>query len=486
MKQASDASSAVVRAGALQAITILLQAPESHAVLRTLLPLVGNLIHDQAARVRLACVKMLMAVQELAPTIKFYHVVPLHHLTARLAEEKSSAGSQVASALTRLLLPSYLPTTVGGANQVQRTLVFLARDPSAAAIFYAHVAQHVPVSTVTKLIIMLWKCLVAAVEAAEPATTTEEHATTESTEAMDATHTAVDKDESTDTEEVSKDNNESTATAPNMTLTASNLPLLASMAETIGTLWSSIEVALTKPNYRPCYEFLMESFSGSALTDALQYFETQATTFTERRGDEHDNISCCYRVCDELLQCASRLPPDTIPCLIPHLVTRLATVSDKAGLFASDGEVSTKEAGDNIIAILTLLCSWGYTEQVAHCLCSSLLSVLSNGDDDEIASSPSLPLSKKRGRKDARAKQQGSARDVSGSQLSLTTLSAPVAVYILDNILCGSSSFSAAARELLFASTTATETLEQSLQCSLKCAERLMKADVVRKILGVV
>ena len=65
MKHANDSSSAAVRAQAVKGITLLLDAPASHGVLRPLLPLIGNHIHDSVERVRLACVRLLLKLKSI-------------------------------------------------------------------------------------------------------------------------------------------------------------------------------------------------------------------------------------------------------------------------------------------------------------------------------------------------------------------------------------------------------------------------------------
>ncbi len=83
---ASDASSPAVRAAAVDAVAILLGEGRTHAVLRPLLPSIGNLIHDRSDKVRLAVANMLLLVKKTRG-MKYYHVVPANHLLARLADE---------------------------------------------------------------------------------------------------------------------------------------------------------------------------------------------------------------------------------------------------------------------------------------------------------------------------------------------------------------------------------------------------------------
>jgi condensin-2 complex subunit G2 len=75
VQHASDKSSLAVRAGAVHVISLLLEAGESHAVLRALLPSIGNLINDKVERVQLATVKLLLQVKKIRG-IKYYHGVP--------------------------------------------------------------------------------------------------------------------------------------------------------------------------------------------------------------------------------------------------------------------------------------------------------------------------------------------------------------------------------------------------------------------------
>jgi condensin-2 complex subunit G2 len=57
----------------IHAICLLVEAEESHAALRALLPSIGNLIHDKVERVRLATIKLLLQVKKIRG-IKYYHV----------------------------------------------------------------------------------------------------------------------------------------------------------------------------------------------------------------------------------------------------------------------------------------------------------------------------------------------------------------------------------------------------------------------------
>jgi len=227
-EHASDASSSAVRAAAVNSISLLLEAEESHAVLRALLPLIGNLIHDKVERVRLATVKLLLQVKKING-IKYYHIVPVEHLQGRLAEEGTpNPHGPVASALTELMINSYCPQgpNVSGTDQVKRTIAFLTADPLAAYVFYSNVASHLSVGSVAKLAAMLLRCLCASVD-------TDKAKMAELQAKKGKKRRRYGKQQDNDEEDDDGEDGETT-------LTAANTSLMASLARTICCLWESV------------------------------------------------------------------------------------------------------------------------------------------------------------------------------------------------------------------------------------------------------
>ena len=162
-KQASDMTSAPVRTTAIETITSLLSEDKTHAVLRPLLPSLGNVIHDKNEKVRLAVVRMLLFVKSLKG-MKYYHVVPAKHLLARLADEgrgKNNPIGPVAQALTELLSNSFFPTgnKKTMADVIGRTFRLLQDEPAAALVFYKNASTQLSVHSIAKLISALMKCL---------------------------------------------------------------------------------------------------------------------------------------------------------------------------------------------------------------------------------------------------------------------------------------------------------------------------------------
>ena len=152
-----------MRTTSIQTITSLLSDDKTHAVLRPLLPSLGNVIHDKTEKVRLAVVKMLLVVKKLKG-MKYYHVVPAKHLLARLAEEGRGANNPtgpVAKGLTELLSNSFFP--IGNkktmADVIGRTFRLLQDNPAAALVFYRNASTQLSVHSIAKLISALMKCL---------------------------------------------------------------------------------------------------------------------------------------------------------------------------------------------------------------------------------------------------------------------------------------------------------------------------------------
>lgn len=162
-KHSSDTTSSNVRTTAVQAITSLLSEEKTHAILRPLLPSIGNMIHDKTEKVRLAVVKMLLVIKKLKG-MKYYHVVNANNLLKRLAEEgrgRNNPTGPVAKGLTELLSNSFFPagSKKTTADVIGRTFKLLQDEPSAAVVFYKNASTQLSVHSIVKLVSALMKCL---------------------------------------------------------------------------------------------------------------------------------------------------------------------------------------------------------------------------------------------------------------------------------------------------------------------------------------
>ncbi|TDH68834.1 hypothetical protein CCR75_000340 [Bremia lactucae] len=151
----NDVSSSSVRAAVLNGIQFILDNHNSHAILKPLLPMVAPLINDRNEKVRAAFGALLVRIKSIR-NLHFYDVVPVNDLLGRMVMDRDRSSSR--KQLVSLFLNSYFPQSVGGSSQVARCLALVKKNPEAAMVFYANVAEHVSVGSVCKLAALLLRC----------------------------------------------------------------------------------------------------------------------------------------------------------------------------------------------------------------------------------------------------------------------------------------------------------------------------------------
>ena len=438
-KHASDKSSSAVRTGSLSAVMILLGAVESHAVLRPLLPNLGNLIHDKNERVRIAAVRLLQTIKS-TQGIKYYHVVPVDHLLARLSDEglpPKNPTNPVASGLTELMMNSYFPQGEGvtGAEQMKRTLSFLSSDPNAAVVFYANLASHLSVGSVAKLAAMLLRCLVAAVET--------DKARTKQGKKRGRQYGV--REEEQDTES-------------NGILSAADTSLMASVADTICCLWESIENQLQQPEHDACRAFLVDAFSGAVLGNVNSHFDAMAATFDnlDRKGAKA--MDDCHRTCASILRCAGRLSSKCVEGLAAQITSKLASIDH------DDQNMDRK----NITPHIALLCMWGLTEDVSSSLASSIAKAFDNDDDLAFPGFHTFT---------GRSNKRKIGRGLELAKPVIPPLSPKMALSVFEEILSGVDPSCIAARTAILSSNEACNAFERALESGTIYAGRLLLGD---------
>ena len=409
---ASDAGSPAVRAAALQAVSTLLSTPQSHAVLQPLLPPLGQLIHDKVEKVRLAAVQLLIQVKTVVPDLKYFQVVKAAHLRVRLAEEPRLQGP-VASALTSLMLNSYLPQGVDPMNQISRTLAFLEKHPDTAAVFYQNLGTHTGVPVVTKLIVWLFKCLFKAVasEHDEPANnsqtrtrtkavTSEEESDNVSSQTRKRTrrHTKdanrkskrkrppspKQQDEDSETEAPPTESNKNGPLLP-----ASNTLLLARVTETAALLWESMEPHLRKNAHKESQQYLEQYFVKANIQVLLEYVERKATICSESEDQQAQHQLSHYNRCRAaLLQCASRMPSHDRSTHLAFVYSLLREVHE------SPHKTIYRTC---VPAYVALLCHSDMESGVATSLASSISGFL-DGETSGLYENPSPVAERRRGK----------------------------------------------------------------------------------------
>lgn len=119
-----------VRLSTVNGTIYLLGNPQSHEILKVLLPRLGHLILDSALSSRAAVMDLLLLIRDIR-SFQFNKVVGLDVLLSTLANDHS----QVAQKITRLLIPSYFPSKVSIEEACNRCVTLIKRSPMAGARF---------------------------------------------------------------------------------------------------------------------------------------------------------------------------------------------------------------------------------------------------------------------------------------------------------------------------------------------------------------
>mmetsp|Transcript_28364 Transcript_28364/g.35085 ORF Transcript_28364/g.35085 Transcript_28364/m.35085 type:complete len:1411 (-) Transcript_28364:240-4472(-) len=446
MKHANDISSAAVRAQAVHGIALLLDAQASHGVLRPLLPLLGNLIHDSVERVRLACVKLLLKVKKLKG-IKYYHVVPSNHILARLAVEGEGLRKPtgpVASALTELLLNSYFPQHVKGSEQMRRTLHFIHKSPSAARVFYANIGRHLEINNTSKLIVIMIKTIKLAINREK----SYEESRRKKRNRVDDGDETLEDEEDNDTE--------------GMEVIASNTHLMAGLADTICTVWTSISSDLIKPENINCLEFVQSSISGTTLTELCTHFEGYLTDIDSHCTKKDE----CDRICASLLCCAGYMSSENIEGLCEYLSTRIKTYGE-----ATSGERDTM----SLIPYLATLCSWGMENEVAASLGKSIKNAF-----DEIRGvyrcdfESATPSNEEGNITRSKRKQSSLHNQDENSSAIFPLIPGDAALQIIGFVISGKDVSTVTTRDAILSSDIACNAIENALENATTAADNVL------------
>ncbi|XP_058081302.1 uncharacterized protein LOC131229378 isoform X2 [Magnolia sinica] len=119
-----------VRLSTLNGVIYLLDNPQTHEILKVLLPRLGFMFLDPILSVRVAVADLLLALIHI-PTFQFNKVVGLEALLSSLSNDHPL----VAKRITRLLIPSYFPSKVTPKEACNRCVALIRRSPTAGARF---------------------------------------------------------------------------------------------------------------------------------------------------------------------------------------------------------------------------------------------------------------------------------------------------------------------------------------------------------------
>ncbi|KAG9440434.1 hypothetical protein H6P81_020599 [Aristolochia fimbriata] len=119
-----------VRFSTLNGIIYLLENPQTHEVLRVLLPRLQHMFLNGSLSVQVAVVDLLLAIRDVR-NFQFNKVVSLDSLLSSLAND----APNIARKITRLLITSYFPSKVSLKEACNRCIALIKRSPLAGARF---------------------------------------------------------------------------------------------------------------------------------------------------------------------------------------------------------------------------------------------------------------------------------------------------------------------------------------------------------------
>lgn len=444
IKHAKDASSSAVRAQAVNGICQLLDAPETHGVLKPLLPYLGDLIHDRVEKVRLATVKLLLKLKK-TKGFKYYHTVPSSHLLARLAAEgeqvKSTTGP-VASALTELLSNSFFPLNAVPSEQMRRTLSFLDNDPQAARVFYSNIGYQLEIRSVSKLIVLFIKTLKLAV----------------AKDVKDATAHNMDGSFSADESSFDGTVSQGEDTESDVDIVVgSNTKLMSEIAHNMLTLLNSIANDLEDPENEGCFDFIQQEIRSDSILDICKHFEAKSIGGNLRALPYTSSKNDCQRICACLLSCSRFVKVDDRDGLRQYLFDRLEAYSKLP---------ATEWNGKEIIPYLSVFFLWNMNRDVARSLSNSISSLFYKDEDIVF-----LPVSEKSNR--GKRKQHGIS-EMKQTPDSFPNLPGGLSIEIVSTVLRGSDSSCLLIRNSLVSCEESITMLLNALEKATIAAEEII------------
>ncbi|GFS92095.1 condensin-2 complex subunit G2 [Nephila pilipes] len=148
-----DSSSVDVRCAVAKGFKVLLENPLTIPTLRIILPRLKPLFHDISDPVRIAFCQLLLRVKKICG-IKYYEIVPLDHLLARMEEDPV-----VAKAIVNLIHNSYFPKNESAEMWLGRCVEMIKVDRGASRVFFQYVPNLIGLNATAQFMIQVVKAI---------------------------------------------------------------------------------------------------------------------------------------------------------------------------------------------------------------------------------------------------------------------------------------------------------------------------------------
>ncbi|KFM64172.1 Condensin-2 complex subunit G2, partial [Stegodyphus mimosarum] len=139
-----DSSSSDVRCAVAKGLKVLLENPLTLPTLQGVLPKVQGLFHDISDSVRIAFCQLLLRVKKIS-AIKYFDIVPLDHLLARLEEDTA-----INKLIVTLIHNSYFPQQEMAHIWMARCLELIKTDRGASRILFQYVPSDIGIKSTVR------------------------------------------------------------------------------------------------------------------------------------------------------------------------------------------------------------------------------------------------------------------------------------------------------------------------------------------------
>ncbi|CAL1270981.1 unnamed protein product [Larinioides sclopetarius] len=142
-----DSSSADVRCAVAKGFKVLLENPLTLPTMQVILPRLKPLFHDISDPVRVAFCQLLLRVKKIC-AIKYFNVVPIEHLLARMEED-----TVIAKLIVNLIHNSYFPKDEGPDGWLTRCVEMIKKDRGASRVFFQYVPSFIGLDATAQFMI---------------------------------------------------------------------------------------------------------------------------------------------------------------------------------------------------------------------------------------------------------------------------------------------------------------------------------------------
>ncbi|XP_043190470.1 condensin-2 complex subunit G2-like isoform X1 [Amphibalanus amphitrite] len=151
---AYDAASVEVRLQAVSGISVVLDNPFTHAYMKSALPFLADAFHDVQLSVRVAVCDLLLKVKQIK-NIRYFDVVPVKDLLARLAMDEPP----VCRRIVQLMVNSFFPSGESDETLLSRCICLIQENREASRRFYHHSEKVLTLEDAVRLMIAIRQAL---------------------------------------------------------------------------------------------------------------------------------------------------------------------------------------------------------------------------------------------------------------------------------------------------------------------------------------